>query len=175
MNPPSLRAVRVGVLLLIVTEIMYFGGLISSFWVFRYSLLEWPPPGQPRYPVSATLINTFFLLASGVTNHLYRIRPRTVWLLLTGALGTVFLLLQGMEWVRLVAFGMTMTSSVYGAIFYLIVGSHAVHVVAGLLWWAVASWRRSPGALEGAGLFWYFVVFVWPVLYITVYLLPNRI
>ena len=88
-----------------------------------------------------------------------------------------FVVLQGVEWVRLIGFGLTMTTHVYGSIFYLIVGSHALHVVAGLLWLAFALSRskedgifKHTPAFESATLFWMFVVLIWPLIYISVYL-----
>ena len=39
------------------------------------------------------------------------------------ALGTVFVSVQGYEWVQLISFGSTITSSTYGGVFYLIIGA----------------------------------------------------
>lgn len=168
---PHQRA-RIGTLLFVVTEVMFFAGLISAFWVVRFSYPEWPPPGQPRYPVAFTLINTLFLLGSGVTHFLERRRRSPQLFAATILLGLLFLILQGREWLKLVAFGMTMTTSVYGAIFYVIVGAHALHLLFALLWLGFS--RRFPEspAHEAAGIFWYFVVLIWPVLYLVVYILP---
>ena len=49
------------------------------------------------------------------------------------ALGTVFVSVQGYEWVQLISFGLTITSSTYGGVFYLIIGAHGLHVIGGLL------------------------------------------
>lgn len=168
----SHQRARIGTLLFVITEIMFFAGLISAFWVVRFSYAEWPPPGQPRYPVAFTLVNTLFLLGSGVTHFFERRRRSPLLFAATIFLGLIFLILQGREWLRLIAFGMTMTTSVYGAIFYVIVGAHALHLLFGLLWLGVS--RRSPvsPAHEAAGIFWYFVVLIWPVLYFVVYILP---
>jgi cytochrome c oxidase subunit 3 len=90
-------------------------------------------------------------------------------------LGTFFVGFQGVEWVALLGEGLTMTSSTYGSFFYLIVGTHALHAVAALggLGWA---WLRldrgllTTSQLATVSAFWYFVVLVWPVLYLKVYL-----
>jgi len=96
----------------------------------------------------------------------------------TIALGTVFVSVQGYEWVQLISFGLTITSSTYGGVFYLIIGAHGLHVIGGLLA-LLACLRRLNSTsqqltidnLRAAQIFWYFVVGVWPVLYTLVYLL----
>ena len=66
------------------------------------------------------------------------------WMAATTVLGVLFLAIQGSEWARLILFGLTMTSSLYGAMFYLIVGAHALHLVVAL--GVLFSWRRSAPA-----------------------------
>ena len=82
---------------------------------------------------------------------------------------------QGYEWVSLIHHGLTLTSSNYGSFFYLVVGMHGVHAVAGLIVLGRAVYRLTVGVLApstfgAAQVFWYFVVGLWPVLYFTVYL-----
>ena len=170
-----------GMLLFIIVELMTFAGLISAFSIIRASAMVWPPPDQPRLPLEATALNTAALLVSGF--FLYRARrvfqrdregaqTPLLWAIL---LGGFFVLFQGYEWVRLIGQGLTFTSSNLGSFFYLIVGLHALHAVAalGLL---VHTWNRLRGGwlvqsqLATAEVFWYFVVGLWPVLYLVVYL-----
>ena len=54
-----------GMLIFMVTEAMFFAGLISAYVVIKAGIEEWPPWGQPRLPVVATAFNTVVLLASG--------------------------------------------------------------------------------------------------------------
>ena len=162
-----------------------FAGLISAFLSIKTSLQPWPPAGQPRYPVGATALNTAILLASGLTMLLFRrswarkgepFEKLTFLLLTTAFLGALFVALQGVEWARLINYGLTMKSSTYGAIFYVIIGFHGVHVFSAVLWLgimsALAVAKKFPQrmlGLEAVGIFWYFVVLVWPVLYGVVY------
>jgi heme/copper-type cytochrome/quinol oxidase subunit 3 len=171
--------------MLLATESMFFGGLVVAFFMLRLNAVAWPPPLQPRLPVGVTAINTLVLLASSVT--LFRacraIRAGdgpglTRWLGVTGALGGVFLAVQGLEWARLVGFGLTVTSGAYGAAFYTLIGAHGVHVLGalgwlGLVWTAAARGRYSTRAHVGVATFamyWNFVVALWPILYVLVYL-----
>jgi cytochrome c oxidase subunit 3 len=170
-----------GMLIFVVAEAMLFAGLISAFSIARASAMFWPPPGQPRLPLEATAFNTLALLASGALlfaarRSFQRDRARARRALLASMLlGACFVAFQGVEWVRLVGQGLTLTSSTLGSFFYLIVGLHALHAVAalGVL---VYVWRRMQrgwlvsSQLAAAEVFWYFVVGLWPILYLVVYL-----
>lgn len=183
-RPPGKADPTLGVLIFIASEVMLFAGLISAFLVSRASAPFWPPLNQPRLPVMVTGFNTGLLVLSGFTMwrvvRLLRQRDRrraVRWMTLTSALGAMFLVIQGREWARLIHFGLTMTSSVYGGMFYLIVGAHALHLMAAL---AVLSfvtarvWRgRYTSDLRGivaCAVYWSFVVILWPIIYALVYL-----
>tara|TARA_B100000700_G_scaffold326063_1_gene436554 strand:+ start:6612 stop:7136 length:525 start_codon:yes stop_codon:yes gene_type:complete len=172
-----------GVLIFIFTEIMFFSGLISAHTIVKSQAAGqmWPPYGQPRLPVGETALNSLALLVSGVvlvfTWFAFKRDPERarIPLLISIALGLVFVGFQGVEWVALLSEGLTMQSSAYGGFFYLIVGSHAIHAVGALIALIWAYDRSSKGRLTSTQLgtvsaFWYFVVLVWPVLYWQVYL-----
>lgn len=140
----------------------------------------WPPPWQPRLPVEDTLWNTAALLASGVAllvAHAWfrRAQRRALArLVVCIALGLTFVGLQGVEWIALLAEGLTLTSSAHGSFFYLIVGAHGVHALCALLaltWLAVRMAKGSARSSElvTVELFWAFVVLLWPFLYAHVY------
>jgi heme/copper-type cytochrome/quinol oxidase subunit 3 len=183
---PLLDNAVLGTLFLIGAEVMFFAGLVSAFWILRLSAPAWPPPFQPRLPVGITGLNTVVLLGSSVAmvGAMLAIgqgdRRRAVRKLAVAAgLGTLFLLVQGYEWVRLVQFGLTLSSSTYGTTFYALIGTHAAHVLGALVWLGVMVLlmargrlgRRRLGVLRACGVYWHFVVALWPILYVTVYLL----
>ena len=181
----TIALARFGMILVIVVEAMTFAGLISAFLSIRASLDFWPPLNQPRFPVVATAINTSILLVSGATMFFFMSRYRkpqtsaptlTVLLIITLALGCIFVGLQGIEWVRLIGYGLTVTSSSYGSIFYVLIGFHAIHVLTAVLCLGLVTagavtrgFPRGTASMEAVSLFWYFVVLVWPVLYGVVY------
>ena len=171
-------------LIFMVTEAMFFAGLISAYMVIRAGLEEWPPWGQPRLPVVATSFNTIVLLASGFLMAHSRVCFKKGelangrrWLGISILSGTFFLVFQGYEWVQLLNFGLTLSSSVFGGLFYLLIGAHGFHVM-GALAVLIYAWYRlktpenpiTPEGLFPFQLLWYFVVCVWPVLYVLVYL-----
>ncbi len=167
----------------VFTEVMLFSAFVSAFLIVRHSAVpgSWPPAGQPRLPFESTAVNTAALLASGVCTWLAHRAlgtrgPSAARLPLTLALllGTLFVGLQGLEWTGLLHQGLTLQSSQIGGFFYLIIGCHALHVVIslGLLAWCWASLmagKLRPSRFGAAQLFWYFVVLVWPVLWLVVY------
>ncbi len=170
-------------LMFVACEVMFFLGLISAHWIARSSLDAWPPAGQPRLPVVSTLANTLVLFASGAfltrANLRFRLSGRILtcrkWFGMSLATGLLFVLVQGSEWVRLLHFGLTLRSSMYGSFFYLIVGAHAVHAIAALILMATVwlSLRRGVmplGRFQAAQVFWYFVVGIWPIIFGVVYL-----
>ncbi len=178
---PLVASAVMAMLIFVVMEVMFFAGLISAFAIIKAGAMVWPPPDQPRLPVERTALNTAALLASGALLLLARrafrrSRASVEGLLLAAiALGACFVLFQGVEWVALIHQGLTLTSSSLGSFFYLIVGLHALHAVIalGLLVYTWVRLRRgwlASSQLATAEIFWYFVVMVWPILYLTVYL-----
>ncbi len=172
-----------GMLLFVFAEIMMFAGLISAHTIVRSRVAGemWPPYGQPRLPVQETAVNTAALLVSGIVLVLAHLAFRKeaararVPMLIALLLGLFFVGSQGAEWVALLGEGLTIKSSTYGAFFYLIVGAHGAHAVAAILALGWACYELDKGRLTATQLatvsvFWYFVVLLWPVLYLKVYL-----
>lgn len=191
-EPPPVRPNRplgdnawLAVLMFLGAEAMFFAGLIGAYLVFRVGSTVWPPPFQPRLPIAVTGVNTLILLASAVTMKLglranrsgdaARLVRLLSW---TALLGATFLLIQGFEWARMLHFGLTVSSSVYGGLFYTLIGFHAVHVFGALLWLVVVWLKARQGkytkqnyvGLQTCSMYWLFVVGLWPVLYGLVYL-----
>ena len=180
---PRISNSALGMVAFIGTELMFFAALISAFLIISSAAEAWPPEGQPRLPIYVTALNSLVLFASGwmmfkayhsfkatsfseETSKLVRI---TMWL------GIVFVAVQGIEWIRLLSYGLTMTSSQYGAFFYLIIGTHAVHAIGAVIGLRRLSLKLEKGTLrletfQAVQLFWFFVVGVWPILYVLVYL-----
>jgi heme/copper-type cytochrome/quinol oxidase subunit 3 len=170
-------------LIFVVLEVMFFAGLISAHTIARATVLGgvWPPAGQPRLPVERTAFNTAILLISGALLYVANRRARDSYNkalpYLAGAIATgiAFVLLQGVEWVALVREGLTMTSSAHGAFFYLIVGAHALHAIVAIavltaIYFPMRSGSLEPSTFSAVQIFWYFVVLVWPIIYLRVYL-----
>ena len=183
---PAVSNARLGMLVFLVFEAMFFAGLLGAFLVFRLGSRAWPPAGEPYLPIAVTWVNTGILLFS---SYALRRARRAIgqgdpdglsrWLLVTAIYGVTFLAVQGYEWVRLVRFGLTLSSGTYGSTFYTLIGAHAVHVLAAVVWLLAVlalarrgrfSAQRHAG-VQAFAMYWHFVVGLWPVLFALVYLL----
>lgn len=185
MDDPKQRRSVFGLLVFIATEVMFFAGLLSAYWVLRSQIQPWPPIDQPRYPIPLTALNTIILLLSGWAFwHAEKLLQGSkkvfrTYLLLAGLGGALFLAIQGWEWARLIQYGMNAASNVYGGIFYLIVGSHAFHILIALMVLILLLFQAFRGKYTAENhtgirlgrIYWLFVVLLWPVIYVALYLL----
>lgn len=179
---PLINSTYLAMFMFIGAELMFFSGIIGAFLLLRLSAVDWPPVDQPTLPAFVTGMNTVLLLFSGwiasriwdpFNNKSTVVRN----LIIVSSLGFLFLSIQGYEWIKLIGFGLTLQSSVYGAIFYFLIGAHALHVLGGLVWlFSITIITINSGIIESnlnklraALLYWFFVVLLWPILYFLVY------
>lgn len=185
-NRPFSNA-KLGVLILLGAETMLFAGLIGAFLVFRMGNVTWPPLSHAdiQLPRLVTGINTVLLIISGVSMfialraiQLDYVKYLRYFLVFTGVLGLIFLIIQGTEWIQLIHQGLTLQSGVYGGIFYVLIGCHAIHVLGAVIWLAIVVSKAIAGryssaryiGVETCAIYWIYVVALWPILYVLVYL-----
>lgn len=140
------RGLRYGMLLFIVSEVMFF---FAFFWGFFHVSLSpsiaigcvWPPQGiQPMQTWGLPFVNTLLLLTSGATltyaHHVFFTNRQNtdafVWrLVATVLLGLIFLVCQAIEY----KYGVTFSwkDNIYGTIFFVTTGFHGAHVIIGVL------------------------------------------
>jgi heme/copper-type cytochrome/quinol oxidase subunit 3 len=167
-----------GMLIFVTTEIMFFLALVSSHTVIKSTAGVWAPPESVRLPLLATGFNTLVLLTSGLMLYLAgrnfgKEKART-YFALSIVTGLFFVTLQGYEWVQLIRFGLTMTSGVFGATFFLLVGSHGLHAASGVLALMIVYRLMSRGRInhdqfKALQIFWFLIVAIWPIFYTVVY------
>ena len=170
---------KFGMWVFLISEIMFFTGLIGSYLVLRLGAGAWPNPGAVLN-TGLLGVNTFVLLSSSFSMALalHAIQQGNTGalirrLLLTALLGTVFLVIKGVDYVHMWHEGFTIASSLFGSCYYLLTGFHALHVFSGvilLLYLAAAAARGMFSAgehtrVECAGLYWHFIDIVWVVLF----------
>jgi cytochrome c oxidase subunit 3 len=173
-----------GMLLFIASEIMLFGSFFTAYFFVRVvnDAPVWPPEGF-HLPVYVAGVNTVILLTSSFTMHwaLQAIKRGNraglqAGLVLTLALGLVFLLTQAREYSRL---GFSPADDAFGSVFYGLTGLHGAHVFVGLTLLTFATIRAFRGhftpeahhGVEIPGIYWHFVDVMWIVVYTTVYIL----
>lgn len=178
---------RKGMLLFIVSEIMFF---FAFFWSFFHSSLipsinigaVWPPLGIDVLNfLGLPFLNTLLLLSSGVSitwAHRNIVAARhwdtKVGLLLTIEFGILFTYLQATEYVSA---PFAINSGIYGSVFFLATGFHGFHVIIGTVFLIVCLVRHFKFhfirehhfGFEAAAWYWHFVDVVWLFLFTTIY------
>jgi cytochrome c oxidase subunit 3 len=176
-----------GMVLFIVSEIMFFFAFFWSFFFFSFNpAVEigcvWPPLYiSILNPFEVPLLNTILLLSSGasLTWAHHSIVLGSKFQAVLGMLITIFLAIlftgwQGFEYYNA---PFTMSDSVYGSIFYLTTGFHGFHVFIGTCFLVVCLYRlyfdhfscRRHFGFEAAAWYWHFVDVVWLFLFVAVY------
>ncbi len=171
----------------LASDCMFFGCLIANHIVYRNN----PPPGTPDprtiFDIELTSVSTFILLMSSLMmalavaaiekNNLKSFRRC---ILTTCFFGALFLSGQVYEFFDFVnTYGLTLQSSLFGSTFYVLTGTHGIHVLIGIIWLLSLYFYSFTGRLthkeaidvESAGLYWHFVDIVWIVIFTVVYLL----
>ncbi len=186
---------RLGMMLLLGTETVLFSSFIGAYIVLKAGTPIWPPLGTPRLTLDLSVLNTGLLVVSSGMAAWFRWKIKQGYpqaarkaVVVTLGIGLVFLALQGVEFHRLYAQGLTLQRGVFGALFYSLITLHGLHVSGGLgflaylLWqWPVARDQSKTGnflldtgyfvdRVGHAELYWHFVTLVWLVLFGILYL-----
>jgi len=185
------RGLRLGMILFIVSEVMFF---FSFFWAFFASSLSpsveigcvWPPHNLKVFSAwGVPLLNTFILVLSGVTvtwaHHallLGNYVQTNFSLLITIALAILFTNLQICEYLEA---DFSISDGIYGSVFYMATGFHGFHVLIGTIFLIVCYFRHAKGhfsrthhvGFESAIWYWHFVDVVWLFLFLVIYWWGN--
>jgi len=181
---PSRR--KVGVLSLIGTEATVFSIFVVAYVFYTGKSLTGPYPSDV---LTVPIVATVCLLSSSLTIVLAeRAFKREsaggfrLWWGLTIILAIVFLAYTASEWYRLITVEhLTISTNLFGATYYSLVGLHASHVVVGLilltlvLVLSVLGRVRPADAerLEMVSWYWHFVDAVWVVVFTVVYIIGR--
>lgn len=171
-----------GFVVFLLSESVIFLSFFAGYIVYKLTTPNWLPSGVDGLEVVAPAVNTVVLVASSFVIYLAEraLQNHNLWryrlfLLVTMAMGTYFLVGQAIEW-RGLEFGFT--SGAFGGMFYLLTGFHGLHVFTGILLQLIIFVRSFiPGNFESGhfgvsttSLFWHFVDVIWIVLFVLVYI-----
>ena len=177
---------KLGMWVFLGSECLLFGGLISTYMLYKNTALQGPRP-HDLYDIPFTSVSSFVLLMSSMTmvlalsaiqrNDHERCR---VWLATTAMLGAIFISGQVYEFTGFVKHGMGYTTNTAGSAFYTLTGFHGVHVSLGIVMLMSLFMMSLRGRLpqersevvEIVGLYWHFVDVVWILIFTVVYLIP---
>ena len=194
------ESATLGMWVFLVTEIMFFGGLFMAYLLYRVWYPQAWAEGSLELDIVLGGINTVVLIGSSLTMAL-AVRaaqtgsPRATvnWLLITIALGGVFLVIKGFEYAHKFHAhhvpgpnfefeGLHARQvEIFLSLYFAMTGLHALHMVIGFGLLSVIAWmaykrRFSPewySPVEMAGLYWHFVDIVWIFLFPLLYLVDR--
>jgi heme/copper-type cytochrome/quinol oxidase subunit 3 len=183
-SPEGLTAGKLGIWLLIASEIVIFAGLLGSYVLFRMAHPEWAQEASHLNLLAGTL-NTMVLLAS----NFFMMKASTAadgghtddskrFMLYTMALGLAFLGVKAFEYSAEFGQGEFPSSGNFWSFYFLLTGIHALHILGGILAIGLLWGRALKGTLEPVrhrvgltGIYWSFVEVVWVFLFPLLYLL----
>ena len=194
------EASTLGMWIFIIQEVMFFGGLLAAYMLYRI----WYPTawseGSAELNIQLGGLNTVVLILSSLTMALAVRSAQTGkqkallgFLIATIVLGTVFLVVKGFEYydkwelhhVPGLNFqleeGQVPQIAIFLSLYFALTGLHALHMVIGFILMSVILWmawrkRFTPEwytPVEMAGLYWHFVDIVWIFLFPLLYLVDR--
>ena len=198
--------VAVGTIVWLASELMFFAALFAAYFTIRNVTNAQTPPGaESLWETQVALINVPFaiantavLVASSFTcqmgvfaaergqvsraGSLLQIKAWGLreWYVLTYVMGAVFVAGQAYEYAALISEGLTISSNVYGSVFYLATGFHGLHVTGGLIAFMVVLGRtflartfthEQAVSAVVVSYYWHFVDVVWIALFGVIYLI----
>jgi cytochrome c oxidase subunit III len=196
------EAATLGMWVFLVTEVLFFGGALMAYAIYRSWYPEAFAVASHELDVVLGTINTAVLIASSLTMalavHAAQTDDRqqlTIFLVLTMLLGAAFLGIKSVEYytkfvehhVPGPAFQFEPLyfhhAQIFFSIYFVLTGLHALHMIIGLgiMTWMLV-WVRN-GTISGqysspieiSGLYWHFVDIVWIFLFPLLYLIGRHI
>lgn len=169
----------------LMTDLLMFAVLFAVYAVLRGNTLG-GPSGRDLFSPGLALTETLILLTSSFTAGIGMIAARRglkkqtlTWFLITLLLGLAFLGIELYEFFEFIHEGHTMQVNAFLSSFFVLVGTHGLHITSGLIWGAIILTfvvkrglnRSMVRKLALFSLFWHFLDIVWIFIFTVVYLM----
>ena len=169
----------------IMTDCILFASLFVTYIVLAGNTMGGPTAGE-LFSLPFVLTETMLLLTSSFTAGLAVLAAKlghpqrvVMWLSATFVLGATFLGMELYEFAHLVREGHSWQENGFLSGFFALVGTHGIHITAGLIWILVLVRhiaKKGITAVTGQrllmwGLFWHFLDIVWIFIFTFVYLM----
>ncbi|MCA0969207.1 cytochrome aa3 quinol oxidase subunit III [Halobacillus litoralis] len=180
---------RMGILgfwIFLGAEVVLFATLFATYAVLFGRTADAPAPSELfQSGVGMTLVMTFLLLTSsftcGIAVHEMRkgnAKGLATWLIITLVLGLGFLGLEIYEFNHYVHEGATLPSSAYWSAFFVLAGTHGLHVTLGIGWAICLLIQLKQRGLTNVtsrkffvvSLYWHFLDVIWIFIFTGIYL-----
>lgn len=171
----------------LMTDCVLFASLFATYAVLHKNTFGGPSAGE-LFSLPYVLVETLLLLTSSLTCGLTILAAQakhktgvTIWLGITFLLGAAFLGMEIHEFAMLVHEGNGWQRSGFLSSFFTLVGTHGMHIAAGLIWIVVLIGHVVKKGLTAPvirrltlfGLFWHFLDIVWIFIFTLVYLMGG--
>lgn len=179
--------IRLGVLLFLASEAVFFAFLIVAYVYSQPSEIQGPTAHSSLIPWKTGLYTLALFSSSGTIyfaeQALDHDERRTLgWLAATIFLGAVFLFGEMREYSSLLHKDITISRNLFGSTYFTLTGFHAIHVTIGLLMLLALLallFTRKLGpnrrtSFKAISYYWHFVDIVWVAVFSTVYLWSAR-
>lgn len=168
----------------LMTDLLMFAVLFATYAVLHNNTVG-GVPGKDLFSLPQALTETLILLTSSFTCGIAMIAVRRAdkkqaltWFGITFMLGFVFLSIELVEFTKLIQEGHTLQSNAFMSSFFLLVGTHGLHIFFGLLWMATTLIFTIKRGLNShlqrkfsmLSLYWHFLDIVWIFIFTIVYL-----
>lgn len=176
--------VMFGFWIYLMTDLLMFAVLFAVYAVLNDHTMG-GATGRELFSLPLALAGTLILLTSSFTCGIGMIAARRgekdqtiLWFGATLLLGLAFLGLELYEFAELIHEGHNLRSNAFLSSFFVLVGTHGLHIISGLLWIAITLVfvvKRGLNThmvrkLALLSLFWHFLDIVWIFIFTIVYL-----
>ena len=174
-----------GFWLYLMTDCILFASLFATYAVLSGSFAG-GPSGHDIFQLDFVAVETLFLLLSSITFGFAMLKMFDGkkagvlgWLAVTFLFGAGFIAMEIYEFHHLIGEGFGPTRSGFLSGFFALVGTHGLHVTAGLIWMAIMMYQINKHGITPTAktrmsclsLFWHFLDVVWICVFTVVYLL----
>ena len=182
---PAGGSTMLGFWLYLMSDCLIFAMLFAVYGVIGGNYAAGPGP-QDLFDLNLVAINTAMLLFSSITYGFAMLAmdrkakgQTLMWLAITGLFGAAFLGIELYEFAHLIHEGATPQRSGFLSAFFILVGTHGLHVTFGIIWLVVLMVQVSMKGLIEANqrrlmclsLFWHFLDVIWIGVFTFVYLM----
>ena len=169
----------------LMTDLLMFSVLFAVYAVLHGNTAG-APSGRELFSQPVALAETLILLTSSFTAGLGMVGARAgikkqvlIWFGVTFVLGLMFLGIEIHEFADFIGEGHTLSTAAFLSSFFVLVGTHGLHITSGLLWMSITLAfvvKRGLNVhlvrkLNLLSLFWHFLDIVWIFIFTVVYLM----
>ena len=181
---PAPRRTVLGMLLVVGAEAMVLGTLLATYFAIKGGSPRWPAKGVKLgtyLPTVITITAAMSAVAAAWMVHAVRRNDQR-----NGFAAAVLTIVLGLamanaQWYSMHKAGFAASKHAYGTLYYLLIGFHLVHLVAGIVMLVIVAGQilaghvhRDDGNVRAASIFWQFGNAAWFSIMFTLFALSRH-